>query len=107
MVSAQSGQGIDALRELIADRLADRAVTLAGDLLALTPRHEASMRSAAAHLDEAIALSEPIRAQPHLDDPELIAAAMRAALNDLASLAGDITPDDVLGRIFATFCVGK
>jgi tRNA modification GTPase len=32
---------------------------------------------------------------------------MRSALDDLGSLAGDITPDDVLGRIFASFCVGK
>jgi len=32
---------------------------------------------------------------------------MRTALNALAALAGDISPDDVLGRVFATFCVGK
>ena len=47
------------------------------------------------------------RLKPALRDPELIAAAMRAGLDDLAALAGDITPDDVLGRVFATFCVGK
>ena len=32
---------------------------------------------------------------------------MRSALNDLAALAGTVTADDVLGRIFASFCVGK
>ncbi len=32
---------------------------------------------------------------------------MRAALDELGALAGEMTPDDVLGRIFATFCVGK
>ena len=37
----------------------------------------------------------------------MIASAMRAALNQLAALAGDITPDEVLGRVFASFCVGK
>jgi len=106
-VSALRGDGLAALRSLITDRLADRAVAMSGDLLALGPRHEAAMRDAADHLREAITLIEPIRHARHLYDPELIASAMRAALNDLASLAGDITPDDVLGRIFSTFCVGK
>lgn len=106
-VSAMTGEGIDELRELIADRLADRAVTLAGDLIALGPRHEAAMQSASENIDQAISLTEPIRMESALRDPELVASTMRAALNDLASLAGDITPDDVLGRIFSTFCVGK
>lgn len=43
----------------------------------------------------------------HLPHPELIAASMRLALDNLSELAGDITPDDVLGRIFSTFCIGK
>jgi tRNA modification GTPase len=106
-VSAITGEGIDDVRAVIAARLADRAVALAGDLVALGPRHEAAMRSAAAHLDEAVTIVEPMRDSHSLDDPEIVAAAMRAALNDLADLAGDITPDDVLGRIFSTFCVGK
>ena len=39
--------------------------------------------------------------------PDVVAAAMRDALDELGALAGHVTPDDVLGRIFATFCVGK
>ena len=52
-------------------------------------------------------LAEMSGAARALKYPQLVAAAMRAALDDLAALAGDITPDDVLGRIFSTFCVGK
>ncbi len=106
-VSAHTGEGLDALRELIASNLADRAVSLAADVFALTPRHEAALRAAAGNISEAIGLVEIVREQPSLDEPELVAAAMRSALNDFAELAGDITPDDVLGRVFATFCVGK
>jgi tRNA modification GTPase len=58
-------------------------------------------------LTEAIELAERSRSKRALVDPELVASAMRAALDDLAALAGDITPDEVLGRVFATFCVGK
>lgn len=106
-VSAMTGEGVAEVRERIAGRIADRAVALAGDILALGPRHEAAMQSAAENLAEAAALTEPMRGDRSLHDPELIASSMRAALNDLAALAGDITPDDVLGRVFSTFCVGK
>jgi tRNA modification GTPase len=106
-VSAVTGEGLDDLRHAIAERLADRAVSLAAGALALQPRHEQAMRSALSNIEEAIMLVEPQRSESAMHDPEIIAAAMRAALNDLASLAGDITPDDILGRIFAGFCIGK
>ncbi|MHC4082597.1 MAG: tRNA modification GTPase [Planctomycetota bacterium] len=106
-VSARTGDGLDALRAAIAQRLADRAVSLAADAMALRPRHEAALRFAARNLAEAIALVEPARGERHLPQPELAAATLRAALDELGGLAGDITPDDVLGRVFATFCVGK
>ena len=106
-VSAFTGLGLDELKALIALRLSDRAVSLAADSAALRPRHESALRSALDNLGEAIALLEPIRHERHVAYPELVAATMRAALDDLANLAGDMTPDEVLGRIFATFCVGK
>jgi tRNA modification GTPase len=107
IVSAVTGLGLDELRKRITDRLADRAVSLAADAVVLRPRHDAALRSAMTNLDEATALLEPHRNARTLDQPELIAAALRSALNELGSLAGHITPDDVLGRIFASFCVGK
>jgi tRNA modification GTPase len=92
---------------MIANRLADRAVSLAADALSLQPRHEAALRSASLNLSAATDLLQPMRTQRALTYPELVAASMRSALNDLSSLAGDITPDDVLARVFATFCIGK
>ncbi len=98
---------LDDLRRSIAQRLADRAVSLSADALALLPRHEAALRSALRNLRDTLDLVEPARAERTLPQPELIAAGLRMALDDLAGLAGDLTPDDILGRIFATFCVGK
>ncbi len=98
---------LDNLRHQIAERLADRAVSLAADTLALLPRHEAALQSAQRNLHDALALVEPACTKRALPQPELVAAGLRMALDDLGGLAGDVTPDDILGRIFATFCVGK
>ena len=106
-VSAITGDGLEALRAAIADRLSNRAVSLAADALALQPRHEAAMRSAMANLDEALTLVAGQRAARHMAHPELIASSLHVALDELAGLAGEMTPDDILGRIFATFCIGK
>ena len=38
---------------------------------------------------------------------ELTAAAIRAALDALGTIVGPRSPDDVLGRIYARFCLGK
>lgn len=106
-VSAVSGAGLDRLAALMASRLADRAVSLAADAVALRPRHEAALGAARRNLSEALELVGPERSRRVLDQPEVVAAAIRLALNDLGELGGDVTSDDVLGRIFATFCVGK
>lgn len=106
-VSALTGSGLNQLKDLIARRLSDRAVSLAADATALRPRHESALQSALANIGQSLELVAPIRHERHLGYPELIASTMRAALDDLAALAGDISPDEVLGRVFATFCVGK
>ena len=94
-ISARTGQNLDALR----DRLNDLAFASdPGDRIALAARH-------AAALDDALdALS---RADAALDAPELAAAGLRDALDVLGTILAPVTPDDVLARIFAGFCVGK
>jgi tRNA modification GTPase len=96
-VSATTGAGLDDLRQAIAARVGDRAVSIAADLLALQPRHESALRAAREHLAAARGAGAP----------ELVAAALRVALDELAMLGGRMTPDDVIGRIFARFCIGK
>jgi len=38
---------------------------------------------------------------------ELVAHHLRGALDALATIGGRIEPDEVLGRIYASFCIGK
>jgi len=106
-VSAVSGAGLPALRAAIAQQMRDRAVSLSADAIVLSARHDAALRTALAAIEQAMLLVDPQQDAHQLGDAELIAASMREALDRLGELAGEITPDDVLGRVFATFCVGK
>ena len=107
IVSAHTGQGLDTLRSLIAKQLAGRATSVSADTLALQPRHESALCAARDALNKARQLVDPQRGSAALAHSELIAAGMREALDHLAGLGGELTPDDVIGRIFSTFCIGK
>ena len=104
-VSAHHNTGLDALRAAILQALGQRAVSVQADLLSLQPRHEAALRSALQHLRQARDYVSPDARQ--LDAIEWVAGEMRLALDQLAGLGGQLTPDDVIGRVFSTFCVGK
>ncbi len=101
---------VDRLRLALADRLNDRVTALAADAIALEPRHEHALMTAIDHLVMVQQMVQPqAESQPtgFVDDIELVAAQMRLALDALGQITGQVSPDDVLGHIFATFCVGK
>lgn len=104
-VSAVTGQGLEALRQAIIDRLGDRAVSIHAEAMALQPRHESALRCALASLNQTITDIDPSAGS--LDEVELVALSMRQALDELAGLGGELTPDEVIGRVFSSFCVGK
>jgi len=101
-VSSFTGQGLGALRRVIAERIFGEQLALADLEPALTrERH----REALARAREALA-----DAQPHLGpggDPVLVAHHVRRATLALDELVGVIDVEDVLAGIFANFCVGK
>lgn len=95
-VCALDGFNLEALKRAIADASAG-SVSAAGEALALMPRHRRALAEADSWVERALGHEEA----------ELIAGALRGGLDALAEVSGEITPDDVLGRIFASFCVGK
>lgn len=95
-VSALAGLGMNALREAL-DRAAFGS-DAPGASLALTSRHLCC-------LDEA--MSGLRRAREVGSSMELLAAELRGALDGLGQVLGVVTPDDILGKIFSKFCVGK
>jgi tRNA modification GTPase len=95
-VSAKTGQGMDVLKAEL-ERFAF-GTDSGGAELALTSRHVGAIEEAVSSL----ARAGNVRASL-----ELVAAELRSALDSLGGILGVVTPDDVLGRIFSSFCVGK
>lgn len=93
-VCALTGAGLDALRLAIIK--AAGAAPLTGGGVAV-PRHGRSLRAALASL-AGIAVSDPV---------EVTAHHLRAALDALGEISGAILPDEVIGRVFSRFCIGK
>lgn len=101
-VSAVTGEGLPALRERLAALAFARLSATADPGPVLTrERHRAALARAREEVrrfaDARRAGLEAVVAATHL----------RAAVTALEDVIGLVTPDDVLDRVFATFCVGK
>jgi len=103
-VSAREGAGLDAMRNRLADLLNLHAVRSGGGL-GLHARQKHALQDAAAATGRAAELLAP--ADHVADVAELAALELRAALNALGRISGQVVSEDILGRIFARFCVGK
>jgi tRNA modification GTPase len=97
-ISARTGAGLAALRAHL-----QAAIGYApGDTGALSARarHLDALARARGHLDAACALLADKRG-------ELVAEELRGAQQALGEITGEFTSDDLLGRIFGSFCIGK
>jgi tRNA modification GTPase len=105
-VCALDGWGLAALRRAIADAAMGSSSrgSARGTVL---PRHRACLSRALAGVRAALDRSCGQSTGGNLNDAEVIAGDLRQALDDLGEVGGRISPDDVIGRVFATFCVGK
>ncbi|MCW5777709.1 MAG: 50S ribosome-binding GTPase, partial [Phycisphaeraceae bacterium] len=97
-VCALDGWNLGPLRRAIADSVGAPAGTM-------LPRHRRGLAFALRGLEDAGSLTA--NDAHSLGAPELVADALRSALDAIGELTGRVTPDDVIGRVFASFCVGK
>lgn len=101
-VSALTGEGLDRLRRAVAERLFAGGVALADMEPMLTrERHRVALSRAAEALSET---------RQHLapgGDAVLAAHHVQEAVRALDVLIGAVDVEDVLDRVFASFCVGK
>lgn len=100
VISARTGQGLDALRHLLLQRAGWQAAP-EGVYIART-RHVQALREAAEHL--ALAAAHADQADAALD---LLAEELRLAHEALQQITGRFSADDLLGEIFSRFCIGK
>jgi tRNA modification GTPase len=101
-LSAREGQGVELLREHLY-RLAGWDRSTGGENVYLArERHLQALSQARSHLE--VAALHAARRDAVLD---LFAEELRLAQNQLASITGEFSADDLLGVIFSRFCIGK
>ncbi len=107
-ISSKTGAGLSDLFSQIYNLLtADLGLSGAG---ATTERTQAGLGSARQKEAVSTALESVRHALISADDNYTLDAVVQDledALDSLGEVTGDVTPDDVLGSIFANFCVGK
>jgi len=98
-VSATTGEGIDLLREHLKECMGFQGAD--SGTVSARRRHLDALARSDRHLQEARRQLLDRRAG------ELMAEELRQAQLALAEITGAFTSDDLLGRIFSTFCIGK
>jgi len=98
-LSAKTGEGIDLLKDHLKNCMGYQQKS-EGQFIARR-RHLDAIDSAELHLTEADKNLHQLKAG------ELVAEELRVAQQALSSITGEFSSDDLLGRIFSDFCIGK
>jgi tRNA modification GTPase len=100
-VSAKTGDGVEDLRLAIRAQLTGSGPETADGVLVTNVRHQTALTRAHESLVEATSSIKDEMAA------ELVAVDLRAAADALGEITGAITNEEILSRIFSTFCIGK
>ena len=100
-VSALTGDGVEALRNGIVETLAPRGRLEQEGGFITSLRHEQLLKESQEALEQA--RNATALGIPH----EMLLLDLYAALRPIDAITGATTADDILNRIFSTFCIGK
>lgn len=98
-LSAKTGEGLENLREHLKQVMGFESPD--SGTLSARRRHLQALAVARAHMQEGRRRLQEEKAG------ELLAEELRLAQQALAGITGEFTSDDLLGRIFGSFCIGK
>jgi tRNA modification GTPase len=98
-LSLETMAGVATLRQFLLRRAGFRQLGDTGFIA--RRRHLDALAAARRHMDAALKQLTTERAG------ELVAEELRQAQQQLGAITGKFTSDDLLGRIFASFCIGK
>lgn len=99
-ISAQTGNGLDALRDHLKQCMGFEGVEQVG-VLSARARHLEALARARRYLEAAVKQLGSVRRG------ELVAEELRCSQQALSEITGVYSTEDLLGRIFSSFCVGK
>ena len=99
VISAKTGQGVDALINLIYTKSGLDTLNLDGDYL-VEKRHLTAIQGAVSDLEKAISAL-------YVMPLDIITVDIRSALVNLGLISGETADENVINEIFSKFCVGK
>ncbi|RNC83274.1 MAG: tRNA uridine-5-carboxymethylaminomethyl(34) synthesis GTPase MnmE [Balneola sp.] len=100
-ISAANGDGIDRLKKLLKNRALENKHYDASSILVTSTRHRDGLQKAKDHVQAAlIGLNQNLTG-------DFLSIDLRAALNELGTITGEITNEHILDSIFSRFCIGK
>jgi tRNA modification GTPase len=99
-LSAKTGQGLDDLRRAIVEPFAPQDVNTNGFLVSDARHYDLLVRSR----DEILGSIDLLHKKA---SEEIILIGLHNALRFLGEITGETTTEDMLSRIFSTFCIGK
>jgi len=101
VVSAKTGLGIEMVKSALRSQLVSAGFEAAESVTVTNVRHRDALRRAGESLGQALESVQCGMAG------ELVSIDVRAAADALGEITGAITTDEILGRIFSEFCIGK
>ena len=100
-ISATERANINELKKLLKDRALENKHYDASSLLVTSIRHRDALQKSRKHVQEALyGLAMNMTG-------DFLSIDLRAALNELGTITGEITNEHILDSIFSRFCIGK
>ena len=101
-ISCKTGEGMDSLVAAILKKVKGHADSEAiPEAGVINARHQDCLARSFNALNAALHLLD--EGEP----PELLAVELRSALGAVGEIVGDVGTEEILGKIFCTFCIGK
>ena len=100
-VSCRTGEGLDTLATTVYERVTGGQVAWNPSAAAINARHQRCL----ARAREALAAARTALAAG--TSPEFVALDLRAALDAVGEVVGGVDTEEILGKIFSSFCIGK
>lgn len=100
-ISALNGDQVQSLKKLLKDRALESKHYDASSLLVTSSRHRDALQKAKEQIQAALkGLAKGMTG-------DFLSIDLRAALNELGTITGEITNEHILDSIFSRFCIGK
>ena len=101
VISAKTGLGVEIVKSALRAQLVSGGFEATEGVMVTNVRHRDALRRAGESLGQALESVQCGMAG------ELVSIDVRAAADALGEITGAITTDEILGRIFSEFCIGK